>query len=744
LAAAASPKDAAAESIAQKALLEKYAPAAVVINRGYEIIYYHGATARYLAQPGGAPSRNILDLTDEKLRSRLRRLISRVIHENKCSALRTRITDNGKIAHSVIIEVTPLARAIDQEDLYSVSFEEEKNGPRSIAVTAEAAGADEPVIRQLEGELAATKNELQSHIEQLKSLNEEMHSSNEELQAANEELETSREELQSLNEELVTVNTRLQDKIEEQETTNNDLSNFFSSTDIPTLFLDDDLRIKRFTPAMTQLVRFIAADIGRPFTEFTQENIGPELLADAREVLDKLTPVAREVACGERWFIRRALPYRTADKRIEGVVITFVDITERKRNEEEIRSLAKFPSENPNPIVRLSPACNVLYANDAAAPLLKMWGCAAGGTIPEPWCKQITETFTSGSAKIIEIECEGRIYSFESVPVSDAGYVNIYGRDITERKRAEEALRESEQRLRFHARNSPLAVVEWDADFVVVQWSKQAERLFGWSAAETLGKRIDALNIIYEADIPIVNNTMQRLSSGKEAVVVSSNRNCTKSGAVIECTWYNTALTDPEGKMAFTLSLVQDITERKQAENALRESEERFKAIAETAPVGIGVVSVPDAKFMYMNPAYLKEFGYEANELLGESTPQIYWSPEDRDRLLAVLKENGSVAEYEVKLKRKDGSPFWGLSSVRPITFNGSPALLGSFVDISDRKNAEEQILKNSEELQRKNKELERFNRAMVDREMRMVELKKQINELAAQCGQPPRFKLDF
>jgi PAS domain S-box-containing protein len=304
-------------------------------------------------------------------------------------------------------------------------------------------------------------------------------------------------------------------------------------------------------------------------------------------------------------------------------------------------------------------------------------------------------------------------------------------------KKAEDAQRENEQRLRFHFENSPLAVVEWDASFIVTQWSSEAERIFGWKREETLGKRIDALNMIHPADISIVNRTMERLTGGKERMVVSSNRNLTKSGAVIECTWHNSVLLDHDGRMASVMSLVQDITERTRAEAALRESEERFKAIAETTPVGIGVVSVPDGTFLYVNTAYETKYGYAKGELVSKGTPDIYWDAADRDRILRVLKERGRVADYEVRLKRKDGTFFWGMASVQPISYGGKPALLGSFVDITERKKVENELKQHAEEL-------ERFNRAMMHRELRMIELKRQMNELCIRAGEAPRFALGF
>jgi PAS domain S-box-containing protein len=200
---------------------------------------------------------------------------------------------------------------------------------------------------------------------------------------------------------------------------------------------------------------------------------------------------------------------------------------------------------------------------------------------------------------------------------------------------------------------------------------------------------------------------------------------------------------DARGEVAGCAVAVQDITAHMRMDGALRESEERFKAIAETTPVGIGVVGLPEANFLYVNPAYVKSFGYAESEILGQGTPQIYWSPEERGRILAALKEKGYVAEYEVKLKRKDGTPFWGLSSVRPITYSGRPALLGAFVDITERKSTEEEIKRRAEELKTMNEELSRFNRAAVDRELRMIELKKQVNELCAKLGMEPKYKVE-
>jgi two-component system CheB/CheR fusion protein len=328
-------------------LLEDYAPAAALVNRNYEILYFHGPTHRYLRQPGGAPTLDLVALAREGLRARIRTAVQEARRQGRrvvLSAPGVR-RDGGTV--TVRVGARPVRGLRGGEELLLVTFEDESKQKRATARAA-LSRSEESVVKQLEFELKSTREELQSAIEELESSNEELKASNEEamsmneeLQSANEELETSKEELQSLNEELNSVNTQLQEKLQELESTNNDLANLLSSADIATLFLGADYRIKRFSAAATRLFKLIPGDVGRPIGDIVARFADPELHGDVDAVIGELAAREKEVR-GEdgRWYLRRITPYRTFDNRIEGVVVAFTEVTKLKDLEAELRRLA--------------------------------------------------------------------------------------------------------------------------------------------------------------------------------------------------------------------------------------------------------------------------------------------------------------------------------------------------------------------------------------------------------------------
>lgn len=333
--------------LTRKVLQDEYAPAAVVINRRYEVLHYSGPTQLYLQQPGGPPSHDLLTLALAPLRPRIRATAVKAINEEtRVDVGGIRIKRAGQ-AVLVRLSVQPLPGKLADERLLLVIFQDEPDVLQVADAGDERARTDEQLVRQLEYELKTTREELQSTIEELESSNEELKASNEEvmsmneeMQSTNEELETSKEELQSLNEELSTVNSQLRDKVDALKNSNDDMTNLLASVDNATLFLGVDRTIQRFTPSATRLFNLIATDIGRPIDHITARFEDPELLRDIDRVLQDLAPCEREVSRdGEQWFLRRITPYRTADNRISGVVLSLTDITQIKRAELELRNM---------------------------------------------------------------------------------------------------------------------------------------------------------------------------------------------------------------------------------------------------------------------------------------------------------------------------------------------------------------------------------------------------------------------
>ena len=326
-------------------VMQHSAPAYFVIDRNHEVIRFSGAeTGHYLEPSQGAASLNLFSIVHKSLRPAVRAAVSQALadgHTVTNENLTIRI--DGK-ARALTLIVEPIAGQNGAKSGGScvVAFRDTTPVAARGATEAPAASSDANV-QALERELRATKtqlqaaiDELETRIEDMKSTTEEFQAVNEELQSSNEELETSKEEMQSVNEELQTINNELSDKQELLTRANTDLQNLLDSTQIPTVFLDDELRIRHFTPALTQLFPVRDADHGRPITDIVNQLDYTEIRADVEKVKRDGTIVERDLALkdGAHSFMMLIRPYRTAKNAIDGVVVTFVDITERKRGEE--------------------------------------------------------------------------------------------------------------------------------------------------------------------------------------------------------------------------------------------------------------------------------------------------------------------------------------------------------------------------------------------------------------------------
>jgi len=331
----------------ERLLLDRYAPVSVIIDEHGKIFYIQGRTGKYLEPSTGQPSWNINEMAREGLRlplvSALR--IAAKKGETEIISNGLRVKTNGGF-ETIDLKLEKIIEPEALRDLYLVSFHPQISENRTkLAASTEKSSLliDKPGEKeQLEQELIFTKEslrvtieELETSNEELKSTNEELQSTNEELQSSNEELETAKEEMQSLNEELNTVNSELQNKVESLSETNDDMQNLLNSTDIATIFLDCDLKIKRFTRQAKAIIKLIDSDIGRPLEDLVSTLKYDHLIDDAKTVLQTLIYKDTEVqTINNDWYLLRILPYRTAENMIDGLVISFIDIGRLKKAEQ--------------------------------------------------------------------------------------------------------------------------------------------------------------------------------------------------------------------------------------------------------------------------------------------------------------------------------------------------------------------------------------------------------------------------
>ena len=326
------------QTLADQLVLQRYAPPAVLANDKGDIFYISGRTGKYLEPAAGKANWNLFAMARDGLRYELADACQRALRKREAILL------HGLKAGTQWVDVS--VQQLDEpgplQGLLMVVFTDVVTPAPALTSRAPARSArlaeTEQELQRVRAEARATHEEMQTSQEEMRSSNEELQSTNEELQSTNEELTTSKEEMQSLNEELQTVNAELQAKVDELSRASNDMKNLLDSTDIATLFLDRHLNVRRYTQQATKIIKLIPSDVGRPITDLVSNLEDPALADDVREVLRTLNSTEKPVSAPDgRWYSVRIMPYRTIDDRIDGVVITFADITAAKTLEAKLR-----------------------------------------------------------------------------------------------------------------------------------------------------------------------------------------------------------------------------------------------------------------------------------------------------------------------------------------------------------------------------------------------------------------------
>jgi len=323
-----------------KRLFDDFVPPSVIIDEKFDLLHVFNDINKFLKIPSGKINLNIMNMINQDLSIALGTAIHRCFKEGKEAAYKDLNITKDNVKIGIDVEVRPILHKKTGTKLALIIFYEKDIKPKKNE-NLEVFEMNDKVnqrIHDLEQELKYTKENLQATIEELETSNEELHATNEELIASNEELQSTNEELQSVNEELYTVNSEYQNKIEELTELNNDISNWFNITSIGTIFLDLQLRIRKFTPAITRFINIIEQDLGRPVKHLSYNFDYPGFIEDIEFVLKTLRPVESEVNAKDgTCFQIRILPYRTVENAVKGIVVTFIDVTSLKQIETQLK-----------------------------------------------------------------------------------------------------------------------------------------------------------------------------------------------------------------------------------------------------------------------------------------------------------------------------------------------------------------------------------------------------------------------
>ena len=579
-------------------LIERFSPPSILVNSAHDIVHLSASAGRFLQFTGGEPTRNLLRNVHPMLRVDLRAALYAAAQTSNVATVSRVPVEVGDARRLVGIRVTPAGEVAP--NFLLVVFEEHPEDDTAAVAVPRNADADQAALH-LERELVGTKAQLRETIEEseaateeLKASNEELQAMNEELRSATEELETSREELQSINEELTIVNDELKSNVEQLARSNNDLQNLMAATDIATVFLDRELRIQRFTPSAKALFNFIATDLGRPLSDLSRQLDYPELVADAERSLAHLQPAQREVSTGEKWYIARTLPYRTVDDHIAGVVLTFLDITDQKRAEVEIARLAADSdrqrrvyetvlTNTPDFVYVFSLDHRVLYANDA---LITMWGRGHEGAIGktfleigyEPWhaemhSREIDQVRATRQPIRGEVPFNGtngrRQYEYIFVPVigTDGEVEAVAGttRDVTERKETERQLQDWQEQLDFALAAADLGLWSLNLADHTARHTLRHDQIFGYDSPLPEWTYETFLEHVVPADRAAVDADFQKsVATGAPWAVECRIR---RADGALRYIWKKGLVRrGGDGQVERMLSIVSDITDRRQAE----------------------------------------------------------------------------------------------------------------------------------------------------------------------------------
>ena len=577
------------QALTDNLLLQEFSPASLLVNSLGDILYLTGNTGKYLTPAAGKASMNIFTMAREGLQNELPIAFRKTMRNYEKTFLHNiKVGTKGDLV--VVVNVTlqqiekPSALKGKIIVLFKdVPFDKQKaaKNKKTIPNPSVLETEFELEIQRLTEDLQTTREEMQTSQEEQKSTNEELQSSNEELQSTNEELTTSKEEMQSLNEELHTVNAELQGKIQDSIRANNDMNNLLNSSQIATLFLDKELKITQYTFHATEIFKLIPSDIGRHFTDLSNNLNYKELKNDAKEVLRTLIFVEKIILNKDGvYYTIRIMPYRTSDDKIEGLVITFIDITESKLLEIQLLEIKNQYQELFNSMSEMFQVIELIYDTDGQAydyyyrdvnpafeklvgktrkQLIDKQAKDIFGIIEDYWLKAYDKVMKTGKSVVFEnYGAElNKYYEINAWKASE-NRVAVTFSDVTERKLAEKTLLATQTIFKTFIQKVPSVIIGLSADGEIIEFNTEAEIVFG-------RKRTDVIHRNY-FDLFIPEGHREKVELSMKQILANAlpNQfdNLVKSatGEQLKIEWTAHRLLDEKGKATGIIAIGENIT----------------------------------------------------------------------------------------------------------------------------------------------------------------------------------------
>jgi two-component system CheB/CheR fusion protein len=713
-------------SVSEEAFLRRFAPAFATINRQDEVVYVSDGMARFVRPSRGATSVALDDFLASELRLPVHSALDEAREGARDAEVRNVVVEIDGQARLFDVQVSPVADAGELMLLAVTEVRAAEAGEIGEAGEARRRDTREQELILTRKRLATVEREYEAAAEELRGANEELLSMNEELQSSNEELETSREELQSINEELETINAELTENNRQLTRANSDMKNLLESTDIATLFIDENDCVRLYTPEVRRLFGVQERDVGRSIHDLARHVDYPGLAADAAEVRRTLQPIEREVRIDatDETFATWIRPYRTIDDRLDGTVITFVDVTQRKRTERELKENARTLREQYAELAQLYDTAPVglnlldrdlryLRINETLAaingyPAADHIGRLQEEMLPEAHAevsaiqRRVLETgepALGNEVETVTAAAEGAVRTFvvDFYPVRDGDAVFAVGscvREVTKERELQRRIAESEARLAFALETNGLGA--WDVDLATgaVESTPMLHRIFGneepvpdWEAESTT-------DYVLEEDRAEVRAAYEKAIGNGEQLLLRYRIRRT-DGAIRWVEINGRPVVDPSGTPSRFAGTIRDVTDEVDFQERERADRNRLQRLQDSLNAFIGLLA-PDGTLLEANSAALEVGNLEARDVVGKKLWDTWWwsfSEESRERLEASVARaaRGETLRYDVPVRVAGGE-------MLVIDFQLSPILgadgrvveiVPSAIDVTERVQAE-------------------------------------------------------